>query len=380
MSGFIPPVYPYARLDQYKAEAAEAPGGIVDLSIGTPCDPVPAAVVAALCDAAPKWAGYASTVGLAPLREAAAGWLERRLGVSLPAAQVVSCIGTKELVASLPHLLRLRDPSRDTVLYPAISYPTYEMGAILAGCRAVPVPLGPGWHPDLSAVSERDAGRALLLWLNEPGNPTGSVADPAGYAAAVEWARARGIIVASDECYVEFTFAPDGRPLTGASVLAAGVGTDGVLAVHSLSKRSNMAGYRCGFIAGDGDIVTYVGEVRTHAGTMVPGPVQAAAAVAWGDDAHVDEQRERYAERRALFLDALPSIGLEDAGGPGSFYLWARGTDDADAWATVARLAATGTLVSAGDLYGSDGAPYVRIALVQPLDRLELALKRLAGT
>ncbi len=379
MSGFVPPVYPYARLDRYKAEAGEASGGIVDLSIGTPCDPVPAAVVQALCDAAPKWAGYASTVGLAPLREAAAEWLERRLGVSLPASQVVSCIGTKELVSSLPHVLKLRDPSRDTVLYPAISYPTYEMGALLAGCRAVPVPLGEGWHPDLSAVSEEDASRALLLWLNEPGTPTGSVADPAGYAAAVEWARARGIVVASDECYVEFTFDPDGRPQTGASVLAAGVGLDGVLAVHSLSKRSNMAGYRCGFITGDGDIVQYVGEVRTHAGTMVPGPVQAAAAVAWRDDAHVDEQRERYAERRALFRDALSSIGLVDEGGPGSFYLWARSTDEADGWATVARLAATGTLVSAGDLYGAAGAPYVRIALVQPLDRLELALKRLAG-
>jgi aspartate/methionine/tyrosine aminotransferase len=276
-------------------------------------------------------------------------------------------------------VLKLRDPSRDTVLYPAISYPTYEMGALLAGCRAVPVPLGEGWHPDLSTVSEEDASRALLLWLNEPGNPTGSVADPAGYAAAVEWARARGIIVASDECYVEFTFDPDGRPQTGASVLAAGVGMDGVLAVHSLSKRSNMAGYRCGFIAGDGDIVRYVGEVRTHAGTMVPGPVQAAAAVAWGDDAHVDEQRERYAERRALCRDALSSVGLVDEGGPGSFYLWARGPGDADGWATVARLATTGTLVSAGDLYGPAGAPYVRIALVQPLDRLELALKRLAG-
>lgn len=380
MNGFVPPVYPYARLDRYKARAAEAPGGLVDLSIGTPCDPVPEAVVAALCDAAPRWAGYASTVGLAPLREAAAEWMERRLGVSLPPAQVVSCVGTKELVSSLAHVLRLRDPSRDTVLYPAVSYPTYEMGATLAGCRAVPVPLGEGWHPDLSAVSEDDAGRALLLWLNEPGNPTGSVTDAAGYAAAVTWARDRGVIVASDECYVEFTFDEDGAPRTGTSVLGSGAGVDGVLAVHSLSKRSNMAGYRCGFLAGDGDLVGYIGAVRTHAGTMVPGPIQAAAATAWRDDAHVDDQRARYAERRALARDALAGAGLVDAGGPGSFYLWARGVDDADGWATVARLAETGTLVSAGDLYGPDGAPYVRIALVQPLDRLELAFRRMAST
>src|SRR5918912_4556193 len=254
---FVPPPSPYARLDALKRRAAEAPGGIVDLSIGTPCDPVPEIVTRALASAGPRWAGYPVAAGLPPLREAASGWLERRLGVSVPPAQVVACVGTKELVASLPHALRLRDPSRDTVLYPAISYPTYEMGAILAGCRAVPVPLGEGWHPDLGTVTEEDAGRALLLWLNEPGNPTGSAATSQQLMAAVEWARARGITGANDECYVEFVYDADDRPAPWRATALA-TGAEGVLAVHSLSKRSNMAGYRSGFVAGDGELVRYL--------------------------------------------------------------------------------------------------------------------------
>jgi succinyldiaminopimelate transaminase len=374
--GFTPPVYPYARLDALKQRAGEAPGGIVDLSIGTPNDPVPDIVVAALSAVGPTSAGYPRAVGGPALREAAAGWVERTFGVVVDPVQVVNCLGTKELVASLPHLLRLRDPSRDTVLYPAVSYPTYAMGAQLGGCRAVPVPLGEGWHLDLSAVSDDDAGRALLLWVNEPGNPTGSQSTPRPLGEAVAWARARGIVVASDECYVEFNWDDAGESAPGATALSAGV--DGVLAVHSLSKRSNMAGYRCGFLAGDGDLVAYAGSVRTHAGMMVPGPIQAAATAAWADDAHVEVQRARYAERRRYARSRLAEAGLVDAGGPSSFYLWARSADPAEGgWAVTTRLAETGLLVAAGDLYGDGGADHVRIALVEPLERLELAFDRL---
>jgi aspartate/methionine/tyrosine aminotransferase len=290
---------------------------------------------------------------------------------------VVACVGTKELVASIPRHVALRHPDRDTVLYPAVSYPTYEMGAILAGLRAVPVPLTGDWHLDLDAVSADDAARALLLWVNEPGNPTGSAASGAELAATVEWARRHGIIVASDECYVEFTYNAFGRPTRGATALAAG--PEGVLVVHSLSKRSNMAGYRSGFLAGDAELVSYIGQVRTHAGGMVPGPVQAAAAVAWADDDHVELQQLIYGERRAYARSRLRQAGLEEAGGPGTFYLWARSKNQEDGWGVAARLAATGTLVSPGDLYGAAGAPYVRIALVQPLERLQLAFDRFAG-
>ncbi|HKN91390.1 MAG TPA: aminotransferase class I/II-fold pyridoxal phosphate-dependent enzyme, partial [Acidimicrobiia bacterium] len=345
--------------------------------VGTPMDPVPDIVTAALAAAGPSSAGYPRAVGGPALREAAAGWLERTFGVAIDPVQIVNCIGTKELVASLPHLLRLRDPSRDTVLYPAVSYPTYAMGAELGGCRAVPVPLGDGWHLDLSAVSDGDAARALLLWVNEPGNPTGSQSAGGPLGDGVAWARARGILVASDECYVEFNWDDAGDPAPGATALSAGV--DGVLAVHSLSKRSNMAGYRCGFVAGDGDLVAYIGSVRTHAGMMVPGPIQAAATAAWADDAHVEGQRARYAERRRYARSRLAEARLVDAGGPSSFYLWARSADPAEGgWAVTARLAETGTLVAAGDLYGDGGADHVRIALVEPLDRLELAFDRMS--
>jgi succinyldiaminopimelate transaminase len=376
--GFVPPIYPYFRLDALKQRAAEVPGGIVDLSVGTPNDPVPDIVVAALAAAGPGGAGYPRAVGGPALREAAAGWMERSFGVTLDPAQVVSLIGTKEFVASLPQLLRLRDPSRDTVLYPAVSYPTYAMGAQLGGCRAVPVPLQDDWHLDLSAVSEEDAARALLLWLNEPGNPTGSQSAPGPLAEAVTWAESRGVIVASDECYVEFNWDDAGQPVPGATALSAG--TCGVLAVHSLSKRSNMAGYRGGFVAGDGDLVAYIAQVRTHAGMMVPGPIQAAATVAWSDDDHVAVQRARYAERRSFARSRLAEVGLVDAGGPSSFYLWVRSADPAeDGWAVTARLAEAGTLVAAGDLYGDGGADHARIALVQPLERLELAFDRIAA-
>jgi succinyldiaminopimelate transaminase len=375
--GFVPPVYPYFRLDALKQRAAEAPGGIVDLSVGTPNDPVPDTVVKALADAGEGAAGYPRAVGGPALREAAAGWMERTFGVTVDPAHVVNVIGTKELVASLPHLLRLRDPSRDTVLYPAVSYPTYAMGAQLGGCRAVPVPLRDDWHLDLSVVSEEDAARALLLWLNEPGNPTGSQSAAGPMAEAVSWAQARGVLVASDECYVEFNWDETGEFVPGATALAAGA--DGVLAVHSLSKRSNMAGYRCGFLAGDGDLVAYIAQVRIHSGMMVPGPIQAAATAAWSDDAHVEVQRARYAERRAYARSRLADAGLVDSGGPSSFYLWARSADPAeDGWAVTARLAGTGTLVAAGDLYGEGGAGYVRIALVEPLERLELAFDRMS--
>ena len=384
-AGFVPPPYPYERLAVLAREAEQVPGGMVDLSVGTPCDPMSAAVAAELSRAFATGVGYPPSIGTAVFREAACGWMGRRLGVTLEPSQVIACVGTKEVVASLPHLLRLRDPSRDTVLYPAVSYPTYAMGAQLAGCRAVPVPLDGDWHLDLARVEESDAARALVLWVNEPGNPTGSAAGNEQLQAIVGWARERGILVASDECYVEFTYDEHGHAVGGATALSAG--TNGVLALHSLSKRSNMAGMRVGFMAGDESVVAYLGEVRKHAGMMVPGPVQAAAVVALDDDDEVDVQRDRYAQRRALMLGHLSELGLVHDGGPATFYLWARQTTGSTAntdsgrsagWVIAERLARAGTLVAPGDLYGPEGEAYVRIALVQPIERLELAVERIA--
>jgi Aspartate/tyrosine/aromatic aminotransferase len=368
---FVPPPYPHDRLDAFRRLADVVPGGVVDCSIGNPIDPIPEFVLAALAEAAPLATGYPATIGSPALRDAAAAWIERRLGVTLASEQILACVGTKELVASLPRMLNLANPDRDTVLYPAISYPTYAMGAELAGLRAVPVPLDADWHLDLGRVSPADAERALVLWTNEPGNPTAAVASTAAIRETVAWARDRAITVAADECYAEFS---GGDPSTA---LAAGV--DGVLAVHSLSKRSNMAGFRAGFVAGDSDLVRYLGEVRKHAGLMMPAPMQAAAAAALGDDVHVAAQRARYIERRELMINGLAEFGLVHDGGPAPFYLWLRSEDQVDdGWELAARLAEAGTLVAPGGLYGPAGADHVRLALTQPTDRLELVLARLA--
>jgi aspartate/methionine/tyrosine aminotransferase len=247
------------------------------------------------------------------------------------------------------------------------------MGAELAGLRAVGVPLDDEWRLDLGRVREADAGRALLIWTNDPGNPTSAVAGGLRTESQVSWARERGIVVAADECYAEFA-GEVGPPAT-----ALGGGPAGVLACHSLSKRSNMAGFRVGFVAGDAELVAYLGLVRKHSGLMVPAPVQAAAAAALGDDEHVVAQRERYEQRRKLMLDGLAGHGLVHDGGPGLFYLWLRAAESTDdGWEVAARLAEAGTLVAPGGLYGAAGADHVRLALTQPNDRLELALERLA--
>jgi succinyldiaminopimelate transaminase len=365
-AGFDPPVYPYERLTGAKEKADAHPGGVVDLSIGTPCDPPPAAVIDALASSNAE-RGYPASVGSPGLREAASAWMANRLSVDVPASAVAACVGTKEFVGTLPQWLQLRTPDRDTVLYPAVSYPTYEMGATLAGCRAVAVPVDADFHLDLDAIAEEDAARALVLWVNSPGNPAGQLDD---LGAAAAWGREHDVPVASDECYVEFTW-------SGAPQSILQHGSDSVLALHSLSKRSNLAGVRAGFYAGDAELVRYLSEVRKHVGLMVPGPVQAAATVALGDQVHVDEQRERYRARLARMREILATLGVDAPMPAGGFYLWAP-APDGDAWGFTDQLAAdAGALVSPGDLYGEAGAGYIRVALVQPMERIELVAQRL---
>lgn len=366
--GFVPPPYPYDRLRPIIEIAAVHEGGAVDLSIGTPCDPPPQIVVDALARAE-GLRGYPPSAGTEELRSAAAGWLGRRFDVDVDPSLIGTCIGTKELVAALPAALRLRDPSRDTVLYPEISYPTYEMGARLAGCRAVPVSVDDRFRLDFAAIDPADAARALCLWVNTPGNPAGALDDLAAVAA---WGREHDVLVCSDECYAEFTWAgpPD-------SILRHA--HRGVLAVHSLSKRSNLAGARVGFYAGDPDVVAYLVEVRKHEGRMVAAPLQHAAAVAWGDDPHVDAQRALYRERLDRLARLLAAF-TDDVGLPdGGFYLWAAASDG-DAWGLAERLARElGMVVSPGEFYGAAGAGRVRVAAVQPDDRIALLERRLAG-
>lgn len=390
-AGFVPPTYPYDRLDGLREAAARLPGGAVDCSVGTPCDSPPTAVVQALASSGTE-RSYPSSIGSPAYREAAAAWVQCRFGVGVdPDTEVAACIGTKEFVVSLPRYLRLRYPGRDTVLYPSVSYPSYAMGATLAGCRAVPVAVDDKFRIDVDSITGRDARRALCLWVNTPGNPAGALDD---LGAAAAWGRANAVLVASDECYAEFTW--DGSPRT---VLEHG--TEGVLAVHSLSKRSNMAGVRAGFYAGDSELVHYLRECRKHAGCMVPGPVQAAAVAAWADQTHVDAQRALYLERLERLAAVVQLAGrsgrigaarftIEDAYvspelPAGGFYLWAR-VPGGDAWVSAEALACSaGLVVSPGEFYceqpdrcGShDPRQFIRIAAVQPLERLELANDRL---
>ena len=369
VAGFVPPPYPYDRLDELRAVADGFDGGCVDLSVGTPSDPPPPAVEAAL-SASGAERGYPASVGSAAYREAAMGWLARRFGIDHDGAAVAGCVGTKEFVASLPHYLKLRDPRRDTVLYPAISYPSYAMGAALAGCRAVPIPVDDQWCLNLDAVDSDDADRALCLWVNSPGNPAGGLED---LAAIAQWGRDRRVPVFSDECYIEFTWGAD----RGASILHHGV--QGVMAVHSLSKRSNMAGVRAGFYAGDPELVGYLSEVRKHAGMMIPGPAQAAAVAAFNDDAHVEAQQAVYTSRlnrlRELFSAYDPDVALPGGG----LYLWVA-SPDGDGWTLARRVAEEmGALVSPGEFYGPAGAGHVRVAAVAPDAHIDLLEQRVAA-
>ncbi len=366
--GFAPPPYPYDRLDQLRAIAAEHPLGCLDLSIGTPVDPAPEVVTSVLADAT-ALPGYPPSIGTPELRAAASDWLKRVAGAVVGVDQVAACIGTKEFVVGLPRWLSLRDPSRDTVLYPAVSYPSYAMGATLAGCRAVAVPMTADWSLDVGQIDSGDAARALCLWVNTPGNPAGGLDD---LDAAVAWGRDNDVLVVSDECYIEFTWS--GPPRT---VLTSG--TEGLLAVHSLSKRSNLAGGRLGFYAGDAGLVEYLREVRKHAGFMVPGPLQAAGVAAFGDDAHVEVQRDRYRSRLSNLASGLRSAGVPVEMPRGGFYLWVA-SPDGDGWDFAQQLASdSGIVASPGEFYGVAGAGHVRLAVVAPDEEFAVIGDRLAA-
>jgi succinyldiaminopimelate transaminase len=363
--GFEPPPYPYDRLDAYQKLASQFDGGIVDLSIGTPCDPPPQAVIDALAGSGSE-RGYPASIGSENLRRSIARWMGRRFSIDVPISRIAACIGTKEFVATTPQYMKLRRPGRDTVIYPAVAYPTYEMGATLAGLRALPVPMNAEGHMDFASLSEDDIARALMVWVNSPSNPTGGL-DDLKYAA--NWGRKHDVPVFSDECYTEFTWGTAPQ-----SILQHGL--DGVVAVHSLSKRSNLAGVRVGFYSGDAEIVEYLKEVRKHAGFMVPGPAQAAGVAALDDDEHVRVQRDRYLSRLEMMAKTLTTwSGIDIALPSGGFYLW---FNAGDAWEFTEKLAREGgALVSPGDFYGAGGSHNVRVAVVQPDAKLAMVAKRL---
>ena len=306
--------------------------------------------------------GYPATYGTSAVRAAAAGWLHRRLGVNADPAAVLPLIGAKELVAWLPTLLGLG--VGDRVGFPALAYPTYDVGARLAGATPVVVD---------GTVSVGPA-RIAMVWVNSPANPTGRVLPVDHLRKMVAWCRERGTILVSDECYIEFGW--EGEPPR--SVLhpdVCGDSHDGLLSVHSLSKRSNLAGYRAGFVTGDPSLVRGLLQVRKHAGMIVPAPVQAAMVAALDDDAHVDAQRARYLARREELRPALEAAGFVVEHSQAGLYLWA--TRDEDCWATVDWLARRGILVAPGTFYGPTGSRHVRVALTATDAAVASAVARL---
>jgi succinyldiaminopimelate transaminase len=360
------PAFPWDSLAGAAQRARSHPGGIVDLSIGTPVDPVPDLVQAALAAAANS-PGYPATYGTPALREAAAGWLARQHGVDISPDAILPVIGTKELIAWLPTLLGC-GPG-DVVVHPELAYPTYDIGARLAAAR--PVPADPGTAALAGAAA---LGRVRLAWLNSPSNPTGAVLSADVLRGAVSWARDHGATLACDECYIGLGWEAQPRSVLHPDV--CGGSHAGLLAVHSLSKRSNLAGYRAGFVAGDPALVAALLEVRKHAGMIVPGPVQAAMTAALNDDAHAQVQRDRYAARRARLRPALTAAGWRVDLSQAGLYLWAT-HPGYDARGSVEALAEAGILVAPGEFYGPAGARYVRVALTATDERIEAAAARL---
>jgi LL-diaminopimelate aminotransferase len=367
-----PDEYPFVRLDRRARELAPAGLALIHFGMGDPREETPEFIRDALRAAVPRVSSYPATAGRAELRAACAGWLERRFGVRLdPERHILPANGTKEAVFLLPQVVIDRDGGRRTVVIPTPAYPVYEPGARHAGAEVHLAPLERerGWRFDPDQVPDAVWGRTALLWLNQPHNPTGAMLDREQSSRVVERARRFGFWVAADEAYAEVWF--ERRPH---SVLEHG--TENVLAFHTLSKRSAMTGYRSGFMAGDERLIAALRRFRPNVGVATPDFVQEAAVAAWNDDAHAEEQRARYAAKRAVMLEAFARRGWSVEASEATFYLWMRvpGGDDVAFAESLMRL---GVVATPGSFLGAAGAGYVRWALVPTLEECREAVGRL---
>ena len=365
------PDFPWDSLIPYKEIASAHPGGIVDLSIGTPVDDVPEVIQNALKENA-NTPGYPTTIGTIEFRTAAVNWLKRKLQVEIASTEnVIPTIGSKEIVAWLPTLLNLN--SSHTIAIPAVAYPTYKVGGLIAKCEVV---IADGVEElekvRIDALSKNKPLK--LVWLNSPSNPTGAVLDADELSQIVKWAQSNEIIVASDECYIELGWKTVPKSILHKDVI--GSSAKNILAVHSLSKRSNFAGYRAGILVGDPTLIKTILEIRKHSGMLTPLPVQAAAAAAFNDDAHVQVQHEIYKNRRTKLSSALTAAGFRIDHSDAGLYLWATRTEDC--WSTVKWLAERGALVAPGAFYGKAGERHVRIALTATDERIDSLISRLS--
>ncbi|QWT23695.1 succinyldiaminopimelate transaminase [Subtercola sp. PAMC28395] len=360
------PDYPWDQMLPYVEQAKSHPRGIVDLSIGSPVDPTPALIREALAAATDAHA-YPQTAGTPELRNAIVAWYARRRGVpGLTPGQVLPTIGSKELVAWLPFMLGLGEG--DVVVHPRAAYPTYEIGALIAGARAFASDDPAEWPAETK-----------LVWLNSPGNPDGHVLGVAELRVAVARARELGAIIANDECYAELGWEGEWADQAVPSILdprVTGGDATSVLSVYSLSKQSNLAGFRAAFIAGDAELIARLLNVRKQTGMMPPAPVQAAMTVALGDDEHVTAQKELYRARREMLKPALEGYGLRIDRSEAGLYLWA--TAGVDAWQTIAELARLGIVAGPGTFYGEHFPQHVRFSLTATDEKVAEAVRRLA--
>ena len=347
------PDFPWDALAPYGAIAKGHPQGAIDLSVGTPIDATPEFVQEAFA-AASNSPSYPVTVGTPELREAITQWAKKYLGATGEFG-VLPLIGSKEFVAWLPTFIEAQ-----SVLYPDVAYPTYLVGSLLAQAEATPVSLDTSTWP-----------KADMAWVNSPSNPTGRVHSEAEFRSAIEWARKNKSVVVSDECYLEF-----GDSVKPTSILNyTGGDNTNILAVHSLSKRSSMAGYRAAFIVGDPALIARILEVRKHAGMMVPLPVQVAMVAALSDEEHVVKQRAIYNARRAKLAPALRTAGFTIENSEAGLYIWA--TRNENCWDSVSWLADLGIIATPGIFYGDKGASHIRIAMTATDSQISEAAARI---
>ena len=338
----------------FGARAREHSGGIIDLSQGTPVDATPEFIQQALKESANS-PSYPVTIGTPELRSAMRNWATKILGVT-GEFDVLPTIGSKELVAWLPSILRAK-----TVLYPKVAYPTYLVGSIIHDSESIAVEIDAATWP-----------KCDIAWINSPSNPTGRVHSKSELEAVIAYARTNNSLVVSDECYLNF---PDSGPSPISILELAGGKNKNLLAVHSMSKRSNLAGYRAGLIVGDADVVAEIREVRKHAGMMVPLPIQKAMTAALGDEVHVAEQAKRYAARRKVLSAALVAAGFKIDFSNAGLYIWC--TRDEDSWDSVSWLAELGILATPGIFYGQAGAKHIRIAMTATDAQINEAASRI---
>lgn len=353
--------YPFVRLNQAAAERRARGQDVIDFGMGDPREPTDVRIIEALRDGVRERMGYPAAVGLPELRAAVSGWLGRRFGVTAdPDRHVIPTLGSKEAIFSFAQVVLDLPGGRDTVVVTEPGYPVPERGAQFAGARVVALPLleRNGFLPDLAALEDAEWERTALLWLNSPNNPTGVTAPLAFLERAAALARRHGFVLASDEAYSELWFE---QPPASALQLPDWAG---LVAFNTLSKRSSMTGFRCGFVAGDPELIAALRQYRPNVGTAPQEFVQRAAVVAWGDEEHVERARSAYARKRRLFLDLFQRVGLRDAGGPATMYLWVAVPAGETSESYAARLLELGVLVAPGSFLGPSGEGYVRFALV----------------